>query len=217
MIDFYQLMFFSECDSKFELTKIKRLHRIVIYRFHKRGGVVLQGSGISVELSLLGQIGAWNEVGRRMRSDRYDDRPEMAIVHAMGAYDNLGKHLVMANRGRFTKSQVDVMMGLDLFGKMGMTQISEHLAVSKEQASRAVAPLVEQGLVRRERSAEQHRMIRVSLTEEGRRSVAAAHQALLSRLLERLAELSPSEREQLIDASRKALSVLFKLQKSETA
>lgn len=152
-----------------------------------------------------------------MRGDRYDDRPEMAIIHAMGAYDNLGKHLVMENRGRLTKSQVDVMMGLDLFGKMSMTQISEHLAVSKEQASRAVAPLVEQGLVRRERSAEQHRMIQVSLTEEGRRNVAAAHQTLLSRLLERLAELSPSEREQLIDASRKALSVLFKLQKSETA
>ncbi len=148
-----------------------------------------------------------------MYEDAQDERPEISIIHAMEAYDNLGRHLVMENRGELTKSQVDVLMGLEVFGKMSMTEVSDHLAVSKEQATRAVAPLVERGLVKRERSVEQYRMIQVSLTKQGQHSVAHVHQILLECLLKRLDELSPSDRMQLIEASRQALAVLFKLQK----
>lgn len=150
-----------------------------------------------------------------MHEDKMSQR-EMSVIFAMGAYDNLGRHLVMENRGELTKSQVDVLMGLKLFGKMSMTQISEHLAVSKEQASRAVGPLVEQGLVRRERSSEHYRIIEISLTDEGNRKVEDAQLSLYNRLVERLEPLSEEERELLVDSSCRALEVLVKLQRGVT-
>ena len=132
----------------------------------------------------------------------------------MGAYENFGRRLIMERRGALTKSQVDILLGLGLFGKLSMTQISEHLAVSKEQASRAVAPLVDRGLVYRERNSENYRIIEIFLADKGKRFVKDVQQHLSQRLNECLKTLSEEDRAQLIEASCRARDVLVKLQKS---
>lgn len=137
--------------------------------------------------------------------------PEEAVLIAMGAYDNFARGIVMSNRGILTKSQVDVMLGLILFGKMNMTQVSEHLAASKEQASRAVAPLVERGLVKRTRSVQNHRVIEITLTEEGLRQFELSRSYLIEGIRNRLAHLSEKDRAALMDASRTADRILRKL------
>ena len=137
--------------------------------------------------------------------------PEEAVFMAMGAYDNLGRRIVMANRGDFTKSQADALVGLMLYGSMSMTQISEHLAVSKEQATRTIAPLVERGLVQRARNPRNLRVVDITLTAEGERLISESQKALIETLCAKLAELSPEDRATLIEASRTAERILRKL------
>ena len=71
-----------------------------------------------------------------------------------------------------------------------MTQIGEHIGASKEQATRAVAPLADEGLVRREVSPRNRTKVYVSLTEAGRalvqELVARCSQKLDERMRERL-------------------------------
>ena len=163
---------------------------------------------------------------RTTRDDDLAGTPEVAILKAMGAYDNFGRHTVMAQRAKLTKTQMDVVIGLDLFGTMSMTQMSEHLAASKEQASRSVAPLVEAGLVKRERSPREHRVVEmgperpesqveISLTERGKEFGRAHKQEAAESVRARLALLPKEERDQLVEASRTAERLLCKLREIE--
>ena len=139
------------------------------------------------------------------------DEPEDAIFRAMGAYDNLGRHIIMGNRGALTKSQADVLMGLLVFGTMNMTRMSEHLAVSKEQASRAVAPLVEKGYVQRKRNPDNFRAIDISLTEKGMQHITESQQHANQAMREKLSCLSDEDRATLLEASRTAEEILRKV------
>lgn len=149
------------------------------------------------------------------REDGFEGTPEEAILKAMGAYDNFGRHTVMSQRAELTKTQMDVIIGLDLFGTMSMTQMSEHLAVSKEQASRSVAPLVECGLVGRKRSPREHRVVEISLTEDGQAFNNASKREAAEDVRRRLSLLSQEDRDLLIEASRTAERLLCKLRDTE--
>lgn len=141
--------------------------------------------------------------------------PELAVLNAMGAYDNFGRHAVMSQRSGLTKTQMDAVIGLDLYGSMSMTQMSEHLAVSKEQASRAIAPLVERGVIKRERSPREHRVVVISLTERGKAFSEAHKREAAENVRERLALLSEEDRSQLIEVSRTAEQLLCKLRAAD--
>ncbi len=151
----------------------------------------------------------------RTQHDDLATAPEVALLKAMGAYDNFGRRTVMAQRAKLTKIQMDVIIGLDLFGTMSMTQMSDHLAVSKEQTSRSVAPLVEAGFVKRERSSREHRVVEISLTERGKRLCHEHKREAAEDVRTRLALLSKEERSQLLEASRTAERLLCKLRDIE--
>lgn len=136
---------------------------------------------------------------------------EVVLLDAMAAYDNLGRHMVMGKRHTMTKSQVDALMAIYVFGRLTMTQISDHLAVSKEQASRTIGPLVERGILERSRRSENHRIVEVALTSEGRELVRKTRQEVLQTISAQLQTLSKRDRKQLISSSQKALVVLRKL------
>ncbi len=130
---------------------------------------------------------------------------------AMGSFDGLARHLVMSHREKLTKTQIDVLMGLFIFGEMSMSEMSEYLAVSKEQATRAVAPLVDAGYVRRARKPDQRRIVEISLTEEGRRNVEKHNEIVIRDIRECLSGLSDEDRVALVEASRTAVDIIRKL------
>lgn len=132
------------------------------------------------------------------------------IVDATVAYENLARHVVMEQRRDLTKMQLDVLIGLRYAGKMTMTEVSRHLAVSKEQATRAVAPLVEKGYVTRKRNCEQYRLVEVSLTQEGSDFIDRDLAVVLEELERKLAGLSQEDLAKLLEASETALAVLRK-------
>ena len=147
----------------------------------------------------------------QMSDTMFDETPEAAVFFAMGAYDNLARRAVMGSRRDLTKTQADIMVGLTIYGTMNMTQISEHAAVSKEQATRAVAPLEKKGLVTRTRNPVHRRSVDVALTPEGERYLAKSQSAFIDAVKTRLEALSEEDRATLIEVSRTAASVLGKI------
>lgn len=99
-----------------------------------------------------------------------------------------------------TGTQRLVLLTSLVSGKMTMTQLSEAIVCSKEQATRAVAPLVQQGLL--DRSFDPHNRTRVyiQLSEAG---TAYMHQQLArcgAALDARFSALSDTEQQSLIAA-----------------
>ncbi len=67
----------------------------------------------------------------------------------------------------FTKTQFNILIILHSFGEHTMMQLSELIGISKEQATRAVAPLVDAGLVERYTLPSNRNHVYVRLSEEG--------------------------------------------------
>ena len=162
----------------------------------RRSGGAIDGSGAAVD-------------------GRMNEAPEEALFKAMSALDNLLRASMMKSRDALTKTQVDVVLGLSAMGPMNMTQVSEHIAASREQATRAVAPLVERGLLAKERNPENRRVVEVSLTERGRRFFEEGSALAVAGLRERLAVLPAPERERLFAACREVADVLGDLKRAQ--
>ncbi|GLY16855.1 MarR family transcriptional regulator [Kineosporia rhizophila] len=76
---------------------------------------------------------------------------------------------------------------------LAMGEIAEQLDMTPSTATRRVAPLAEAGLVRRERHPDSHRTVFVTITEAGRRRVAAVRQARVETLRQTFRDWQPDE------------------------
>ncbi len=80
----------------------------------------------------------------------------------------------------FTKTQFVIFAALDLHRTLTMKQIAGYIASSKEQATRAVAPLVDAGYLRRYEDPANHTRKYVCLTPAGRELVRSFTEELFS-------------------------------------
>lgn len=67
-----------------------------------------------------------------------------------------------------TLPEARVIASVGSFGPFSIMELARHANLDKSQASRAAEALIKQGLVKRETSAEDGRVVLVSLTPEGR-------------------------------------------------
>lgn len=67
-----------------------------------------------------------------------------------------------------TLPEARVVASVGSFGPFSIMELARHANLDKSQASRAAEALIKQGLVKREPSAEDGRVVLVSLTAEGR-------------------------------------------------
>lgn len=138
--------------------------------------------------------------------------PEDVVIDAMGAYDSLARHAIMNSRaGGLSKTQTDILMRLACFGECSMSVLADDLAVSKEHVTRAVSALIDRGLADKRRSSENFRLVKATLTDKGEALALSIRQASTERLKERLASISPADREVLFEASKQAASVIRKI------
>lgn len=68
---------------------------------------------------------------------------------------------------RLTKTQLLILTALSHHGSLNMSQIASYLSFSKEQATRAVAPLAEAGLLERFEQPENRTKVYLRLTPDG--------------------------------------------------
>ena len=133
-----------------------------------------------------------------------------ALVGATLAYNLLAKRTILATKFGLTKEQTLVMNALELSGPIWISELSNRLAVSKEQASRAVSALEKQGLVLREPVQSDRRAVTVSLTSEGRAFLEESHAEMDRLLVGNLEKLSDNEVHELSSAAETSMRLLLK-------
>ena len=112
-----------------------------------------------------------------------------------------------------TKSQITILIALYYRDTVTMSRIAEYIASSKEQATRAVAGMVENGLVERWENSENRTRVYVRLTETGRTYLEKCRDELHTQLREKVdAALSPEEKEQLRASLETVVTLLSKVQ-----
>lgn len=105
----------------------------------------------------------------------------------------LGRHVEVAlSRVDLTAAQYRALMQLD-DGAEAPSSLATQLAVTKPSITGVVEGLLQRGLVDRTASIEDRRRISINLTDEGRRVLALADQAVGARLEEILAEIDDAQ------------------------
>ena len=137
--------------------------------------------------------------------------PQEVLLDAACAFDSLARYVTASNFDQLSKTQADAVMRIALFGPASMTELASGLGVSKEHVTRAVAGLEEQGLVTKRRNNENRRIVEAVLTEKGEEAVTAIRLASIERLEKPLSSLSPAERDELVDLSTRAVSLLLRI------
>jgi DNA-binding MarR family transcriptional regulator len=123
------------------------------------------------------------------RIDFYIDKLEWLgpmLVRGLGLLSS-----VEALEQTFSFSQVMVLETLHRAREMRMTELANFLGLSKANATGLIDRLVARGLVRRERSETDRRVVNVSLTPEGRKAAArlvATSRVGLRQLMKRVPE-----------------------------
>ena len=111
-----------------------------------------------------------------------------------------------------TKTHIIILSSLGLRGTLRMSQIAEYISSSKEQATRAVAVLVDEGYVERLHDTENRTRIYVRLTEAGGAFLDRWREEMVKRLYHSLNDnVTPEEQEELQAAARSMIRILSKL------
>ena len=132
--------------------------------------------------------------------------PELAARLRL-VLNRLARRLRSQTAGDLSPSRISALVTIELQGPitLGQLAICEH--VTPPSITRMVASFEELGLVRREADAGDHRIARVSLTAEGKRTVQRTRTRKTAYLAKRLRKLDASE----IAVVRAALPVLERL------
>ena len=105
--------------------------------------------------------------------------------------------------GDLTWSQFAVLEALYHLGPMTQGEVSAKVLKSGSNITTVIDNLERDGLVRRERDAQDRRVIHVHLTDEGSRKVAAVLPVHVAALVEEFSVLSPKEQETLGELCKK--------------
>lgn len=111
-----------------------------------------------------------------------------------------------------TKSQLIIFIILSLWESLTMTEIAGYISSSREQATRAVAPLADAGYVERYTDPRNRTRIHIRLTAVGRSYWAECREKMRDMIDQRLkASLSAAECQELEQAAATMIRLLRKL------
>ena len=109
-----------------------------------------------------------------------------------------------------TKTQILILFALSGGRSLNMSQLSSYLASSKEQATRAVSPLVKDEYVTRFRSDENRKMVYV--TEKGNQLILQEKALVKEYLSKRFESLSKEDQELFHQSLSNILTILKKME-----
>ena len=113
----------------------------------------------------------------------------------------------------FTKTQVTIFAVLCSKGSLTMKEVAAYIASSKEQATRAVAPLVDAGYVERYTDPENRTRIHIRLTSAGEAFMEERRAEFRANIARRLdAYITQEERQRLSDSLETVIAILSKVQ-----
>ena len=111
-----------------------------------------------------------------------------------------------------TKTQFIILAALYYGGTLNMTKVSEYISSSKEQATRAVSPLADRGLISRVEHPDNRKHVYLELTDEGRELMVSLRGEMRERFRQRVdAALTPEEKDELLSSAKTLTALLAKL------
>jgi MarR family 2-MHQ and catechol resistance regulon transcriptional repressor len=99
--------------------------------------------------------------------------------------------------------EIDMLLRLGLEGERTMSQLAAEIVVSLSSATMIVDKLVRKGIVRREASAKDRRVVVIRLTKGGERKFTHIYQNFMLMVRTMLQSLSSREQDTLLDLYRK--------------
>ena len=96
-------------------------------------------------------------------------------------------------------SQLRILYFLDRHPKSCLSEVAEHLDVTRPTMSGAIERLVQQGYVKRDNNPIERRRVLLSLTSTGSKYQQQVYQALLARIEQQLNSLSEKQSKQVME------------------
>ncbi len=107
-----------------------------------------------------------------------------------------------------TRTQQIVLLSLSVSGQLNMSQLASKINTSNEQATRAVAQLVEMGFVQREHQEGNRRVVNIKLTPQAEDFMKKMKAEIHDELLRRFSNVSDEDMSKLYDALVQVSAVL---------
>lgn len=117
----------------------------------------------------------------------------------------------MGATGEITVAQIRALMMIDLRGTVSLVRLAEILGVSSAAASEVVDRLVRAGMVARERSETDRRVVELRLRPRGRQVLGRLTKARTERARKLVAAVGPADARRVVDALEILGSILEKV------
>lgn len=124
-----------------------------------------------------------------------DDMAEVA-VYFHSAVDST----IQKNFDGMCRNSIYIVKILGSKGPMNMGMLAECMHTSKEQVSRSIKSLVEQGLVHREKNQENMRQVIVQLTPEGQAFLKKSNESITEEMARLIDKLSEDQQSQMVES-----------------
>lgn len=142
----------------------------------------------------------------------YSDEGEVPLLELVALIYKAVDFHALKKLHDLTKTQFFVLAALYHSGTLNMTKISEYISSSKEQATRAVSPLADRGLISRVEHPDNRKHVYLELTDAGRELVVEMRSEMRERFKARVDfALSPEEKGALLSSAETLTGVLSKL------
>lgn len=146
-----------------------------------------------------------------MENRQYTEE-EVPLLTALPLFQRLAMSGFNSKHFRFTKTQFLIFSALAMSESLTMSEISEYISSSHEQATRALAPLATAGYVERFISADNRKKVHVRLTESGRAFLKELRQDYYETIKKRLdSSLSPEDEQRLREAVGTIIEIMKKI------
>lgn len=110
-----------------------------------------------------------------------------------------------------TRTQQIIMLSLSVSGTLTMSQLASKINTSNEQATRAVAQLVDKGFIVRMQNPNNRRVINIKLTDKATAFLKKMKTEMLDDLLSKFSDISEEEMNKLNESLAEVSKILKKV------
>lgn len=140
-----------------------------------------------------------------------EDPAVYSLLELLPDYFQYFRNFTDLREKQLTKTQFRILLILSTYPSLSMSQLSDKLSISREQATRAVAPLANRRLVSRCAHDTNRRQLDVTLTPDGQQLLDAIKSEYRKRMHASFATLTPEEQDTLNTSIHNITAIMKKL------
>ena len=139
----------------------------------------------------------------------------LSLLELLPSYFQYFNNFTELKEIQITKTQLRILLILSATSSLSMSQLADKLCISREQATRAVAPLAKRQLIFRNTHDTNRRQLDVSLSNSGIQLLTELKQEYRKRFTASLATLSEDEKQTFIDSLHNIIDLMQKMTPSD--